>query len=189
MNKKKVINAWCMYDWANSVYSLTITTAIFPIYYNAVTRDAFGTNLVNFLWWQLPNTVLYSYSLSASFLIVATILPLLTGIADYGGRKKAFLKFFASLGSISCMLLFFFDGANIEFGIACAMLASVGYSGSLVFYDAYLPEIVTRDKYDVVSARGYSFGYIGSVILLVVNLIMIQMPLKALGYHPLLGRQ
>ncbi len=165
-----------MYDWANSVYSLTITTAIFPIYYEAVTREAFGSDIVSFFGFKLPNTVLYSYSLSVSFLIVAVILPLLTGIADYGGRKKSFLKFFASLGSISCIMLFFFEGANLEYGIACAVFASIGYSGSLVFYDAFLPEIVTKDRYDVISAKGYSYGYIGSVILLVINLLMIQMP-------------
>ncbi|MDA0196620.1 MAG: MFS transporter [Bacteroidetes bacterium] len=183
MNQKKVINAWCMYDWANSVYSLTITTAIFPIYYEAVTKEAFGSDIVSFFGFQLPNTVLYSYALSCSFLIVAAILPLLTGIADYGGRKKSFLKFFASLGSFSCIMLFFFDGPNIEFGIACAVFASVGYSGSLVFYDAFLPEIVSQERYDVVSAKGYSFGYFGSVILLLINLAMIQMP-EAFGIPP-----
>ncbi len=183
MNQKKVINAWCMYDWANSVYSLTITTAIFPIYYEAVTKEAFGSDIVSFFGFQLPNTVLYSYALSCSFLIVAAILPLLTGIADYGGRKKSFLKFFASLGSLSCIMLFFFDGPNIEYGIFCAVLASVGYSGSLVFYDAFLPEIVSQERYDVVSAKGYSFGYFGSVILLIINLAMIQMP-EAFGIPP-----
>ena len=176
MNQNKVINAWCMYDWANSVYSLTITTAIFPIYYESVTKEAFGSDIITFFGFQLPNTVLYSYALSASFLIVALILPLLTGIADYGGRKKSFLKFFASLGSLACISLYFFEGANIEYGIMCAMLASIGYSGSLVFYDAFLPEIVSSDRYDVVSAKGYSFGYVGSVILLIINLLMIQMP-------------
>ncbi len=165
-----------MYDWANSVYSLTITTAIFPIYYEAVTKEAFGSDQVKFFGFELPNTVLYSYSLSFSFLVVAAILPLLTGISDYGGRKKSFLKFFASLGSLSCILLYFFEGANLEYGIICAVLASIGYSGSLVFYDAFLPEIVTKDRYDVVSAKGYSFGYIGSIILLIINLTMIQMP-------------
>ena len=165
-----------MYDWANSVYSLTITTAIFPIYYEAVTKEAFGSNIVSFFGFQLPNTVLYSYALSASFLIVAAILPLLTGIADYGGRKKSFLKFFASLGSVSCIMLFFFEGPNLEYGILCAVFASIGYSGSLVFYDAFLPEITTPDRYDVVSAKGYSYGYVGSVILLIINLLMIQMP-------------
>jgi UMF1 family MFS transporter len=104
-------------------------------------------------------------------------------MADYGGRKKSFLKFFASLGSFSCVMLFFFDGPNIEFGIAWAVLASVGYSGSLVFYDAFLPEIVSRDQFDVVSAKGYSYGYIGSVILLIVNLAMIQMP-EVFGIPP-----
>jgi UMF1 family MFS transporter len=171
LNNKRITNAWCMYDWANSVYSLTIITAVFPMYYEAVTDTQ-----VSFFGFTLPNTALYSYALSCSFLLTALILPLLTGIADYSGRKKSFLKAFAYLGALSCAGLFLFEGANIEYGMLMVVLASVGYSGSLVFYDAYLPEIATADQYDRLSARGYSFGYIGSVILLIVNLIVIEMP-------------
>lgn len=171
LNNKRVTNAWCMYDWANSVYSLTIITAVFPMYYEAVTDME-----VSFFGFNLPNTALYSYALSCSFLLTALILPLLTGIADYSGRKKSFLKAFAYLGALACAGLFLFEGPNIEYGMLMVVLASVGYSGSLVFYDAYLPEIATPDQYDRLSARGYSFGYIGSVILLIVNLIVIEMP-------------
>ncbi|MGE0771763.1 MAG: MFS transporter [Cyclobacteriaceae bacterium] len=175
LNDKKIVRAWCMYDWANSVYSLVITSTIFPVYFNAVATSADGSEWVSFLGFQIQNSVLYSYSLSFSFLIVAIILPVLAGIADYSGKKKKFMKMFVLLGSFSCMGLFLFnDLSRLEWGILCSMLASIGYSGSLVFYDAFLPEIVTEDRYDVTSARGYSMGYYGSVILLVICLVMIN---------------
>ena len=176
LNNKKITNSWCMYDWANSVYSLTITTAVFPIYFESVTTSATGDKNVEFFGMIIPNTVLYSYALSFSFLLTAIIIPLLTGIADYTGKKKFFLKIFAYLGSAACAGMFFFEGPNLEFGVLMAILASVGYSGSLVFYDAFLPEIATPDRYDKLSAKGYSFGYIGSVILLIFNLVMIEAP-------------
>jgi MFS transporter, UMF1 family len=173
LNDPKIIRAWTMYDWANSVYSLVITTAIFPVYYNAVTKNPDGSDIVFFFGYPISNTVLYSYSLSLSFLIVAPLLPLLSGIADYIGNKKVFMKFFVYLGGSACIGLYFFTGSNIEWGILCSILASIGYAGSLVFYDAFLPEIATEDKFDVVSAKGYSMGYYGSVLLLIVNLLMI----------------
>ena len=176
LKNKRITNAWCMYDWTISVYSLTITTAVFPIYYENITKEKFGTEKVEFFGWQLPNTALYSYALSFSFLFTALILPLLTGIADYGGKKKFFLKVFAYLGALACAGLFFFEGSNIEFGILMAVLASIGYSCSLVFYDAYLPEITTPDRYDRLSARGYSYGYVGSVLLLIINILMLEKP-------------
>lgn len=176
MNKttSKIINAWCLYDWANSVYLLVITSTIFPVYFNGVSKAAFNSDKIVFFGYEIINTVLYSYSISISFLIVAALSPLLSGIADSSGRKKFFLKFFTYLGSISSALLFAFDGHNIEFGIICSVLASIGYSGSLVFYNAYLPEITSSENYDTVSARGYSFGYIGSVLLLIVSLLFID---------------
>ena len=163
-----------MYDWANSVYSLVITSAIFPVYYEAVTISAEKGDVINFFGIEVVNSVLYSYSLSFSFLFIAAVLPLLSGIADYSGRKKLFMKIFVYIGAFSCIGLYFFTGENIEWGIICSVLASIGYSGSLVFYDAFLPEIVTMDKFDRVSARGYAMGYIGSVILLIINLAMIM---------------
>ena len=170
----KVVNAWCMYDWANSVYSLVITTAIFPLYYNAVTTTSENNDLVSFFGIEIVNSVLYSYSLSFSFLLLTIIQPILSGIADYSGNKKLFLRLFMYLGSFSCMSLYFFDGENVEYGIIFSVLASVGFTGSLVFYNAFLPEISTPNNFDRISARGYSFGYVGSVILLVICLILIQ---------------
>ena len=170
LNQPSMIRAWCMYDWANSVYSLVITSAIFPVYYQAITTNADGSDQVSFFGWQVANSVLYSYALS----MLVPLLPLLSGIADYNGTKMRFMKIFVYIGSLSCIGLFFFTSANLEWGILCSVLASLGYAGSLVFYDAYLPEIVTEDRLDDVSARGYSFGYTGSVILMIVNIIMIE---------------
>lgn len=173
LNDSRIVRAWCMYDWANSVYSLVITSAIFPIYYKAVAVTDNG-DMVNFLGFTLENSVLYTYALSFSFLVVAAILPLLSGVADYAGKKKAFMKVFVITGSAACMGLFFFRDINsLEWGIFCSIMASIGYSGSLVFYDAFLPEIVTLDRYDATSARGYSMGYYGSVILMIVCLLII----------------
>lgn len=173
LNQPKTVRAWCMYDWANSVYSLVITTALFPIYYKAVAVEN-GSDVIPFFGWQVQNSNLYSYALSLSFLIVALILPVLSGAADYSGNKKSFMRFFAWMGSIACMGLFFFTGIEtVWLAIVLSMIASIGYSGSLVFYDAFLPEIVTRDRYDATSARGYSMGYYGSVLLMVVCLILV----------------
>ena len=175
-NTKKVQNAWAMYDWANSVYSLVITSTIFPVYFNSVTKGLNPDDKVDFFGFEIVNTVLYSYSISFSFLVIALISPILSGIADASGKKLQFMKFFAYLGSLSCIALFFFDGHNLEWGICFSVLASVGYAGSIVFYNAYLPEISTPDRYDLLSAKGFALGYIGSVLLLVLNLLMIQFP-------------
>ncbi len=171
---KKLINAWAFYDWANSVYSLAISTAIFPLYYGAVTKD----KVVWFLGtsWDHPDS-LYSYALSFSFLIVAFISPVLSGIADYTGNKLKFLKAFCWLGSLSVMTLYFFDGYETTWvGIVFSILASIGFWGSIVFYNAYLPEVAHPEQQDAVSAKGFIYGYAGSVLLLIINLIMIMKP-------------
>ena len=174
LNNPKTIRAWYMYDWANSVYALVITSAIFPVYYKAVAKTD-GMDLVHFLGFTLQNSNLYSYALSFSFLIVAAILPFLSGMADYSGKKKTFMKCFVWLGAISCVGLYFFTGINtLWLGILCSITASIGYSGSLVFYDAFLPEVVSEDRYDATSARGYSMGYYGSVIMMVMCLLLIM---------------
>ncbi|HNR18676.1 MAG TPA: MFS transporter [Bacteroidia bacterium] len=175
-NNKKIINAWAMYDWANSVYSLTIVTAVFPLYYNSVT-SAHGNDMLHFLGREYKNTALYSYSLSFSFLLVAFLSPLLSGIADFKGNKKSFLRFFCILGSVSCASLFFFTGLDtLYLGIIAFILASVGWAGSVVYYNAFLPEIATTDMQDKVSAKGFALGYIGSSIQLIINLILIMKP-------------
>jgi UMF1 family MFS transporter len=173
-NDPATINAWCSYDWANSVYNLTVTTTLFPVYYSAATNEAFGGELVGFFGLPIRSTVLYSYAISFSFLIIVFLSPVLSGIADYSGRKKFFMQLFTYMGSVSCIGLFFFNGKNIEFGISCAILASVGYAGSLVFYNGFLPEIIDREHADKVSAKGFSLGYTGSVLLLIASLFMIS---------------
>lgn len=172
LDQPGIIRAWTFFDWANSAFSLVITTAIFPAYFLAVTEDE-----LSFLGIKLSNSALYAYAVSASYLIIALISPLLSGIADYGGKKKEFLQFFTLLGSFSCLALFGFQGMDqLYFGVGAFVLAMVGFAGGLVFYNAYLPEIASPARYDQVSARGFAMGYIGSVLLLVVNLIIIQQP-------------
>ncbi len=172
---KKLIHRWAFYDWANSVYSLVISTAVFPIYYETVTETDSG--LVNFLGFEVNNTSLYTYALSISFLIVAFISPLLSGIADYVGNKRTYMKFFCYFGSLSVMSLFFFEGVEtLWVGILFSVLASIGFWGSLVFYNAYLPEVAYTDQQDEASALGFIYGYIGSVILLIFNLSMVMKP-------------
>ena len=173
---KRVLNAWASYDWSNSVYNLIVTTAIFPIYYSATTREAFGGEIVNFFGISIKNSVLYTYAISFSFLIIVILSPVLSGIADFAGIKKKFMQGFTYLGSLACIALFFFNGENVEYGILCAVLASVGYAGSLVFYNGFLPEICPFNKMDNVSARGFAMGYVGSVILLIINLAIIMNP-------------
>lgn len=171
---QKLINAWAFYDWANSVYSLVISTAVFPLYYSAVTES----KTVSFLGmdWDHPDS-LYSYALSFSFLVVAFISPILSGIADYTGSKKKFMKFFCLVGSLSVMSLYFFDGLDtVWIGIVFTILASIGFWASLVFYNAYLTEVAHPEQQDRASAKGFMYGYVGSIILLIINLIMIQKP-------------
>lgn len=170
-NQRKVLNAWCMYDWANSVFPLTITSAIFPIYWNSQTKNG-----VEIMGLTIEGSVLFSYCLSFAFLIIAFLNPILSGIADHSGNKKFFMKLFVLLGSLSCFAMYFFDTQSIWIGVFAFVFGTVGYAGSIVFYNAYLPEIATEDKFDLLSAKGFSMGYIGGVILLILNLLIIMFP-------------
>lgn len=170
-----------MYDWANSVFTLTITSSIFPIFYENITaqKNSLGevvSDYVLFFGFEIRNTTLYSWSFTIAFLLIALITPLLSGIADYSGRKKTFMKFFVVLGSVSVSLLYFFNVEYLELGMILLILATIGYSGSVVFYNAFLPEIAPPEMQDQVSAKGYSLGYFGSIILLIINLLMIMKP-------------
>lgn len=173
---KKLINAWAFYDWANSVYSLVISTAVFPIYYSGMTKimeDASGN--IEFLGTQWNSTTLLNYTIGFYMLVVAFISPILSGIADYAGNKLKFLKFFCLLGSLSVAGLYFFSGENtLWVGILCTITAGIGFWGSIVFYNAYLPEVAHPEQQDNVSAKGFMFGYIGSVFLLVLSLVLIE---------------
>jgi MFS transporter, UMF1 family len=173
MDNPKIIRAWTFYDWANSAYSLIITSAIFPAYYSAV-----APLNISLLGLQFSRVSIASYSIALSFLIIAILSPLLSSIADVKGNKKTFMKFFCYMGSFACMAMFFFDkqyiGENfVWYGIFCSIIASIGYCGSIVFYNAFLPEIASKNQQDKVSARGFSMGYVGSVILMMLCFAMI----------------
>lgn len=169
---KKVTNGWAMYDWANSVYNLVITTTFFPIYFLAVTNGNTDQE-VRFLGRSFINSSLYDYILAIAYLLVAISYPVLTSIADTRGNKKNFLRFFCYMGAIGSSSLFFFKGDTLAIGVIGFMLAAMGYAGSLVFYNAYLPEIAAPEDQDRLSARGYSFGYIGSVIMQLVGFALV----------------
>jgi len=177
---KKLLNAWAFYDWANSVYNLVISSAVFPIFYGALTilKDEDGnviTDQVSFLGFEWNNDTLISYVTAFAFLTVSILSPFLSGIADYVGNKKSFMKFFCYMGAISCIGLFWFNLEHLWFGLLCYYLALIGFWGSIVFYNSYLPDIAFPNQQDKISAKGYSLGYIGSVILLLICLAMILM--------------
>ena len=166
---KKIIAGWAMYDWANSVYNLVITTTFFPAYYAAVTSLKNFPDGIVFLGRHFVNTELKDYVLATGFLVIAILSPILSSVADYKGNKKNFMRFFCYLGAASCSLLFFFDQSNILLGLLCFMFAGIGFYGSQVFYNSYLPEIAAEEDRDRISARGFSMGYLGSVIMQLIG--------------------
>lgn len=170
---KKVLNAWAFYDWANSVYALVISSSIFPLFYGTLFRLEDKESAL-FFGIDTPSESIISYVTAIGFLIIAFISPLLSGVADYLGNKKFFLKLFCFVGSISCMMLYFFDLNNLYISLFFYMMALIGFWGSLVFCNSYLPDIAYPEQQDAISAKGYSLGYIGSVILLIINLAMVM---------------
>ena len=186
-NDPKVIRGWAMFDWANSAFALVVSTAVFPPFYAAIAPDD-----VNVLGQMIDSNSLYSYAVSLSFILLALLVPMLSGIADYSGRRKFFLKFFTIMGAMACMFLFFFkDGTDLGLGLTAYIIGTIGFGAGIVFYNAYLPEIATEENYDDVSAKGYAYGYIGSVILLLIILAMIQFPesfgIRSSGFATRLG--
>ena len=174
---KKLLNAWAFYDWANSVYPLVISTAIFPIYFKNITNG----ETIDFLWFKsIENDAFIGYTSSFTFMILAIISPILSGIADSSGYKKLFMKIFCYMGSISCIMLYNFDMNNFDIGIIYYFLAIIGFWGSLVFYNSYLPDIAHINQQDFISAKGYSLGYVGSTALLILNLLLME-------YHDVLN--
>src|SRR6195952_617462 len=176
-DNKKTIWAWCMFDWANQSYNMVITSTIFPAYFVAVTANAKTHDVVTFFGFKFVNTVLSNFVLGLSYLAVVLLMPILTSIADYKGNKRLYLQFFTWLGSLACAGLFFFKpDSSLELPMICFGLACIGYSGGFVFYNSYLPQIATEDQLDKVSAKGFIYGYVGSLIMQIICLLVIQYP-------------
>ncbi|MDB5110198.1 MAG: transporter [Mucilaginibacter sp.] len=180
-NNKKTIWAWCMFDWANQSYNMVITSTIFPAYFVAVTANSKNGDMVTFFGHKYVNTVLSTYILGLSYLIVVAMLPILTSIADYRGNKKLYLQLFTWMGSLACAGLYFFKpDSPLEIPMICFGIASIGYCGGFVFYNSYLPQIATVDQQDAVSAKGFIYGFLGSIVVQVLCFIVV-LNNKALG--------
>lgn len=177
-NDKKVIRSWAFFDWANSAYNLVITSTIFPAYYTIITSDKSNDTIdyVTFMGRKFINSALYNYALAFAFLVIALLSPILSAIADSRGNKKLFMQLFTYLGALSCCGLYFFEIETLQLSIVFFILAAIGFWGSLVFYNSYLPEIATLDQQDRVSAKGYTYGYIGSIILQLICFIFVFFP-------------
>jgi UMF1 family MFS transporter len=175
-NDKKVIRSWAFFDWANSAYNLVITSTIFPAYYTIITTTKAHGDQVSFFGFQFTNTALSNYALSFAYLVMVIALPILSSIADNRGNKKTFMKFFTYMGGLSCIGLYFFKLDTLEAGIICFVIAAMGYIGGVLFNNSYLPEIATPDQQDRVSAKGFAFGYIGSVILQLICFVFVLKP-------------
>ena len=163
-----------MFDWANSSYNLVITSTIFPAYFVAITSG--NSDKVVFFGKEFINTALSSYTLSVAYLIMVILLPILSAIADYRGNKKRYMQFFTYMGSIACAALFFFKLDTLEYGMICFALAAMGYIGGVMFNNSYLPEIASVDNQDAVSAKGFAYGYVGSVVLQIICFVIVLKP-------------
>ncbi|PKB43800.1 UMF1 family MFS transporter [Cellulophaga sp. RHA19] len=172
---KKLLNAWAFYDWANSVYSLVIASAIFPIFYGALFRAA-NIEKVTIFGGEIARAPLISYTTSLAFVFIAIITPLISGVADYLGNKRMFMKFFCYLGGVSCIGLYWFSLDNLYFGLLCFFMGLVGFWVSFAINNSYLPDVAHPEQMDAISAKGFSMGYAGSVILLLFNLLMVMKP-------------
>jgi UMF1 family MFS transporter len=175
---KKVVNAWAMYDWANSAYNLVITSTIFPAYFEAIAVDdrAVSRTAVTLFGRTYENSALYNYTIAIALLIVAFLSPLLSAIADFKGNKKSFMRFFLTLGSIGCSGMFFFERHTLAWGLLCMILACIGFWASWVYYNSFLPEIAAPEDRDRISAKGYAYGYVGSVLLQLICFVFVFMP-------------
>ncbi len=175
-NDKKIIRSWAFFDWANSAYNLVITSTIFPAYYTIITTTKEHGDQVSFFGKTFTNTALSNYALSFAYLVMAILLPILSSIADYRGNKKIFMKGFTYIGGMACIGLYFFKLETLEWGIICFVIAAMGYIGGVLFNNSYLPEIATLENQDAVSAKGYAYGYVGSVILQLICFVFVLKP-------------
>ena len=170
---KKLLNAWAFYDWANSVYTLTIASSIFPLFYSFLFAEG-SDKIVAAFGLEFKSSALITYVTAFTFLVVSVTSPILSGIADYVGNKKNFMKFFCYIGGAGCIGLYWFSLDTIHLSLLFYFMGLIGYWGSLVFYNSYLPDIAFPEQQDSISAKGFSMGYVGSVLLLILNLVMVM---------------
>ena len=170
--KQRAIWAWTMYDWGNSAFATTIMAAILPNYFSAYIATE-------------QSLTLWGITVAIGSLIAAVISPVLGAIADFRGSKKKFMAFFVGLGVVSTALMFFVI-TPADWLLACILyiLGTIGFAGSLVFYDGLLPHVANEDEIDQVSSRGYAMGYIGGGLLLLINVAMIFLGPKLLPNMP-----
>lgn len=178
MKLTKAQKGWVIFDCANSAYYLIINSTIFPALFAAMVPNgsfAFGTHIKS-------SEAMFQLAIGLSYLVIVFLSPILSGIADYGNRKKFFMKVFTLIGSGACFSLYLFNKDRIELGVIAAAIAMIGYSGSIVFYNAFLPEIATTEEQDKLSARGFATGYLGSSILLIL-IVVASSFYKELGFN------
>ena len=162
---KKIINAWSMYDWANSAFATTIMAAILPIYYRVIAEPTLTANQITSYW---------AYTNSIALLLIAIISPILGAMADFKGYKKRYLTIFALVGIVATAFMFFLTTGNWLLASTLFILGNIGFAGANVFYDSLLPHIAKKNDIDQISTRGYAMGYVGGGILLAINLAMIM---------------
>ncbi|MGB1204865.1 MAG: MFS transporter [Chitinophagales bacterium] len=167
LDDRKTILAWSLYDWANSAFATTVMAGFFPIFFK--------------MYWNtgvdpVTSTARLGIANSVASVFIVLLAPFLGSIADQGSAKKKFLFFFAFMGIVMTCGLFFVTQGNWLLAMLLYMAATIGFSGSNIFYDALLPSIASEKKLDFVSALGFSLGYLGGGVLFAVNVAMVLSP-------------
>jgi UMF1 family MFS transporter len=175
-NDKREIFGWVMYDWANSAFSTTVATTLLGVYLTGLAQSILGDNgtVISFgPLGRVSSKSFFPFCVAASVFLQAFLLPVLGAIADYSNLKKRLMALFCYVGVAATCLLFFITGSLYTIGGALFILANLCFGASIVFYNAFLPEITTEDKRDKVSSRGYALGYLGGGLLLALNLALV----------------
>jgi UMF1 family MFS transporter len=175
-NDKREIFGWVMYDWANSAFSTTVATTLLGVYLTGLAQNILGENGTVISFGPLGRVAaksFFPFCVAASVFLQAFLLPVLGAIADYSNLKKRLMAMFCYVGVAATCLLFFITGSLYTIGGLLFIIANLCFGASIVFYNAFLPEITTEDRRDKVSSRGYALGYLGGGLLLALNLVLV----------------